>query len=203
MVHASDRARGIRALGLSAVVAGLVAGCEPGSPLAGAGVELRLPSAWRPVEPDTWPVPGVPLAAWSGPDGSSLVVYRALPIPGGRAEALAEELANRLTNLPGMKVLSARSETLSGMSAARVEAIAPGTGSALAPSGAGVPRNRDDRPLVPTRLVVLGFPRSADTLFLVWHRPASAGAEGTLGASLEPLLRGLRIESRQAEVSSY
>ena len=50
-----------------------------------------------------WPVPGDPLAAWSA-ERASLVVYRGLPIHGGTAEGIAEALANRLTNLPGMRV---------------------------------------------------------------------------------------------------
>ncbi len=42
-------------------------------------------SSWQPVQPLTWGVPGVALAAWAGPDGSSLVLYRTLPAPGGTA----------------------------------------------------------------------------------------------------------------------
>ncbi len=52
--------------------------------------DLTPPSTWRPVEPLTWRVPGVALAAWAGPDGSSLVVYRTLPAPGGTAAMIAE-----------------------------------------------------------------------------------------------------------------
>ncbi len=60
-------------------------------------------------------VPGTPLAAWSGPDGSSLVAYRTLP--GASPEMLAEALGNRLENLPGLKLLVKRSETLAGLPA--------------------------------------------------------------------------------------
>ena len=68
------------------------------------GGRVDASESWRPMERTSVPVPGTPLAAWSGPAGgaASLVVYRALPIPDGTARGLAEGLANRLTNLPGI-----------------------------------------------------------------------------------------------------
>ncbi len=159
----------------AAVVLGLLGlgpGCQSSSPLVSAGVDLTVPSSWRPVARTMWPVPGVPLAAWSGPDGSSLVIYRSLPVPDGSAESLARGLATRLTNLPGLTMLDQGISTVSAHPAARVEVIAPGTGDTLAPSGAGTPIAPPGRTLVDTRRLMVVIPRKGDTLTLLWHFPA-------------------------------
>src|SRR5260370_20203489 len=83
----------------------VIAGCLSAEPLERAGVALKPPPGWRAVPLATWPVPGRPLAAWSGPGGASLVVYRSLPEPRGRASALAEGLVNRLHNPPCLRVV--------------------------------------------------------------------------------------------------
>ena len=119
----------------------------------------RTPRLMAIEEPATWMVPGTPLAAWSGPDGSSFVVYRTLWVPEGSAEMLAEALGNRLENLPGLKLLVKRTETVAGVPAARVEVIAPGTGDALAASGLGEPIEPPGKTLIPTRQVTLAFTR--------------------------------------------
>ena len=116
----------------------------------------------------------MPLAAWSGPDGSSLVVYRTLWVPGASAEMLAEALGNRLENLPGLRLLVKRSEIVAGMPAARVEVVAPGTGDALAASGLGKPIEPAGKTLVPTRQVTLAFSRPGDTIYLTWHIPEAS-----------------------------
>ncbi len=118
-------------------------------------------------------VPGVPLAAWSGPEGSSLVVFRALPVPDGSAAILVEALANRLENLPELQVRDKRTESVGGMTAARVEVVAPGTGDALAASGVGTPIAPPGKTLIRTRQVTLGLARSEATLYLRWHAPES------------------------------
>ena len=81
----------------------LLAGCQRSAPLARAGIAVHPPASWRPVEPSAHQVPGVALAAWAGPEGSSLSLYRTLPAPGGSPAMIAEALANRLENLPGMR----------------------------------------------------------------------------------------------------
>jgi hypothetical protein len=161
-------------LALLAVVVAGATGCQQVGPQQRAGVDLEVSGSWRPVEPSTWMVPGTPLAAWSGPEGSSLVIYRALPFPGGTTEIIAEGLANRLTNLPELKLLVKRTEKVAGEPAARVEVVAPGSGDALAPSGAGVPVATGGKPLLPTRQVTVGFVRPGGALFLSWHMPESA-----------------------------
>src|SRR5215218_9436653 len=95
-----------RRVGLASALV-LILGCGTAPPLESSGIVLTPPESWSPVERTRVSVPGTPLAAWSGPAGgtASLVVYRALPIPDGTAKALAEGLANRLTNLPGYRVL--------------------------------------------------------------------------------------------------
>ena len=69
------------------------------------------------VNPSRWMVPGKPLAAWTGPDGSSLVIYRTLWVPDGSAKMLAEAIGNRLENLPGLRLLDKRTETIAGVPA--------------------------------------------------------------------------------------
>ena len=117
----------------------LAAGCRPAGPLARVGITVSPPASWRQVEPSPGKVAGVPLAAWTGPDGASLVLYRSLPAPGGSAKMIGEALANRLANLPGLTIVVHRTEPVGQVTAARVEVVAPGTGNALAPSGTGTP----------------------------------------------------------------
>ncbi len=152
----------------------LSSGCHPAGPLDRAGITLSPPASWRPANPSASKVPGVPLAAWTGPDGSSLVLYRTLPAPGGSAKMIGEALANRLANLPGLTVVVHRTETVGEITAARVEVVAPGTGDALAPSGTGIPTAPAGKSLLPTREVTLGFHRPEATLFLTWNIPESS-----------------------------
>jgi hypothetical protein len=169
-------------------------GCQPGSPLKQAGVELELSRSWQTTVPARWTVPGKPLAAWQGPEGSSLVLYRTLPIPGGgSAEMLAESLANRLTNLPELKLLVRRTEPLAGSTAARVEVVAPGFGDALAPSGIGTPIALGGKSLVPTHQVTIGIPRAAGPIYLTWHAPEAVIAR--IAPEIEAALRGLKLST--------
>jgi hypothetical protein len=150
----------------------------------------------------TWPVPGVALAAWSGPGDASLVVYRSLPVPGGQsADRLAEGLANRLSNLPDLRVIARRTEPIGGALAARVEVVAPGTGDALVPSGTGTPIAPEGKPLRPTRRVMLGVVRPSDTLWLVWHAPESTAE--TLEIAVQTSLKTLRIAGGRSSPRSY
>ena len=160
-------------------------------PLAKAGVGLSLTEGWQPVEPARWAVPGKPLAAWSGPEGSSLVVYQALPWPGGTAEMIGKSLATRLSNLPELKIVERRIASVAGQEAVRVESIAPGTGSSLAASGLGKPVAPADQALVPTRQVVVAFPRPGGVLYLAWHMPDPA--HETLKAGIDAVLGSLRL----------
>jgi hypothetical protein len=175
-------------------------GCQLEDSLEAYGVSLALPSGWVAEPRTTWPVPGDPLAAWSWGKGS-LVVYRGLPIPGGTAEAIAESLANRLTNLPEMRVERKTTETLDGQRFARVEVVAPGTGAALAPTGIGRPVAPDGQTLIPTRRVTLGFVRGADTLYLTWHAPESEHER--LEEQIDRTLRGLKVAPSSQSSSSY
>ena len=87
---------------------------------------------------------------------------------------LAEALGNRLENLPGLKLLVKRVETVAGVPAARVEVVAPGTGDALAPSGLGPPIEPAGKSLIPTRQVTLAFARPSGTIYLTWHMPEAS-----------------------------
>jgi hypothetical protein len=149
----------------------MLVGCQPTGGNGTAGVLVEPPAAWKRVEPGTWRVPGVALSAWSGPEGSSLVVYRTLPVPGGTPEMMAEGLANRMENLPGVRILHRRTESVGGTTAALVALVAPGTGDALAPSGAGSFVVPEGKTLVPTRQVTLGFLAPDRTIYLRWHVP--------------------------------
>ena len=164
-----------------------ISGCRPAGALERAGISLSPPASWRPAEPSAGKVPGVPLAAWTGPDGSSLVLYRTLPAPGGSAKMIGEALANRLANLPGLTVLVHRTETIGETTAAQVEVVAPGTGDALTPSGTGSPIASAGKSLCLTREVTLGFHRPDATLFLTWDIPESSYARvaGEIKTTLE------------------
>ncbi len=174
--------------GLTALL-GVIPGCAPGTLLEGSGVALKPPTTWQPVHPTKWMVPGTPLAAWSGPDGSSLVIYRTLWVPNGSAEMLLEAQGNRLENLPGTKLLVKRVETIASLQAARIELIAPGTGGAVAPSGLGEPIQPPGGTLVPTRQVMLAFARPTETIYVTWHMPERAydRIEPDIRATLESL----------------
>jgi hypothetical protein len=145
-------------------------------------------------------VPGTPLAAWAGPEGSSLVVYRTLPAPGASADSIAEGLANRLTNLPGLSLEVKRIEEVGGLKSGRVEVVAPGTGDALAPSGVGTPIAREGITLQPTRQVTVAFPRANGPLYLTWHLPESAYAQ--VAPEIESTLKGLKMSADDRR-SSY
>jgi hypothetical protein len=175
-------------------------GCEPGTPLERAGLTVSPPESWESVEDSRWMVPGTPLAAWSGPGGSSLVVYRALPAPGATAGSIAESLANRLTNLPGLSLEVKRTEEVGGVPAGRVEVVAPGTGDALAPSGAGTPIAPEGKTLLPTRQVTVVLPRANGPLYLCWHLPESAYPR--FAPEIESTLKGLKLSADDRR-SSY
>ena len=175
-------------------------GCQPAGSSGLSGLALTPPTSWRRVDPSAAMVPGVPLAAWSGPEGSSLVVYRALPAPGGSAATIVEALANRLQNLPGLEVRVKRTETVSGATAARVEVIAPGTGDALAPSGVGTPIAPAGTTLVPTRQVTIGFVRSDATLYLRWHAPESS--YDRIAPDIRATLDSLRLAAGEKTAAS-
>ena len=131
------------------------------------------PLGGRKSSPPGGECPEFALAAWTGPEGSSLVVYRSLPVPGGTPETIAEALVNRMENLPGVEIRERRTESVGGIVAARVELVAPGTGDALAPSGAGSFVVPEGKTLVPTRQVTLGFLTEDRTIYLRWHLPDS------------------------------
>ncbi len=193
MAHLQSR-NAFRALGLISVLIAAAGGCQPSSPLKQAGIGLDLSSPWQPAEPLRWMVPGKALAAWQGPEGSSLVVYRTLPVPGGGSAAMiVESLANRLINLPELDVLVRRTEALAGATVARVEVVAPGFGDALAPSGIGKPIALEGKSLIPTHEVTIGIPRTAGPLYLTWHAPESAFAR--IAPEIEAALRGLKLSA--------
>ncbi len=177
-----------------AVLFVVIPGCNTGTLLERSGIELKLPAAWQSVRATTWMVPGTPLAAWSGPDGSSLVIYRTLWVPNGSAEMLAEAQANRLENLPGTKLVVKRSETIAGVQAARLELVAPGTGDALAASGLGEPIQPPGNTLKPTRQVTLAFARPTETIYITWHMPE--GSYNQIEPEIRATLQSLRFSAR-------
>ena len=132
-----------------------------------------------------------PISAWSGPEGSSLVVYRALPIPNGTAEGIVAARVNRLRGLPGFEVLVERTETIAGRPAGRVEVVAPGNGDDLAPSGVGEAVALRGKPLVPTREVTIGFPRREETLYLAFRAPESS--YDRIAPKIQSILAGLAL----------
>jgi hypothetical protein len=171
----------------------LISGCQPVGSLERAGVVLTPPSSWRSVKPLTWQVPGVAQAAWAGPDGSSLVLYRTLPTPDGTAAMIAEALGNRLENLPGLQLVVKRTEKVDGTTVARVEVVAPGFGDVIAPSGTGTPIALAGKSLIPTRQITFGFVRPGETLYLTWHMPESSHTR--IAPQIDTTLESLRFTS--------
>ena len=157
-----------------AVALCVISGCRPAGPLARAGIALepsRVVAARRPTGE-----PGARRAA-GGMGGAGRLVAGALPHsagPGGSAAMIAEALANRLENLPELRLIVNRTETVGETTAARVEVVAPGNRRALAPSGTGTPIAPAGKTLIPTREVTLGFHRPDATLFLTWDSPESS-----------------------------
>ncbi|MGC8639613.1 MAG: hypothetical protein ACP5XB_07010 [Isosphaeraceae bacterium] len=188
-------------IGLGWLLIVVLGGCEGNTPLEEAGVSLSVPSSWKSVEPQRWEVPGTPLAAWSGPEGSSLVIYQSLPDPGGTARSIAEGRTNLLANLPELSVRVHRTETIAEETAARVEVVAPGSGAALAPSGVGTPLATEGKPLVSTHQVTIGFPRSRGTLFLSWHTPEQA--HDRLAPEIGAMLQSLKLRPDAPQSTSH
>lgn len=179
----------------------LLPGCQPGRPLEEAGVRLTPPEGWSAAETSAYVVPGTPLAAWEGPDGSSLVVFKTLEQPGAAAEKILTEYTNRLETLPGVKIVSrGLHEVGEGLEAARVVAVAEGTGSAFAPSGSGKPVAPKGQKLVPTMRVAIAIPRDHDVLWLTWHFPESA--KDKLSPDVERTLETLEIDPETRTSSS-
>lgn len=121
-------------------------------------------------------------------------------MPGGSPTAIAEALANRLENLPGLTVRAKRTERIAETVAARVEVTASGTGDALAPSGTGTPVSPAGKTLMPTRQVNLGFVRPDATIYIVWHAPESAFHQ--IEPDIDATLATLRFTS-SGNTSSY
>ena len=186
-------------LAVAAATLALAPGCGTAAPGA-AAPDLKLSGSWKPVDRATYLAPGTRLAAWSGPSGSSLTVYRKLPIPRGTAEQVVASMTNRLTHLPGFEVAAGRVETVAGVPAARVEVVAPGTGSEIAPSGLNKAVAPEGTALVPTREITVGFPRSDGTLFLVWRMPESA--REALAPEVEATLAALALPPDRAPATS-
>ena len=199
----APRARGRAGWIWTRFAAALVAlsGCGDADPLARAGVSLRAPDGWTRAAVDRWAVPGTPLAAWSGPDRSSFVVYRTLPTPGTEAASLLTGLTNRFENLPGLTVRARGVEKVAGLDAARVELVAPGTGDAIAPTGQGVPLVDGQPSLTPTFRVLLTIPRPADTLCLVWNAPEEAA--DAVRSRVRETLKSIAIDRGRLATSSY
>ena len=169
----------------------LTIGCGPVDPATRAGVVVDPPAGWTRLIADAPRAPGRLLGAWSGPDGSSLVVYRVLPPPDADPSAPGVDLANRLSNLPGLGPVSVAPATVGGRPAARVEAVGPGDGASLAPSGLGVARLPGGATPVPTRRVAVAVAGRDALIWLVWHLPESR--RSALIPQVEATLKSARV----------
>src|SRR5262249_17587435 len=121
--------------------------------------------------------------------------------PGGTAASYAEGLANRLANLPGLRVVRKGTERVGGAEAAWVEVAAPGVGDALAPSGRGEPVAPGGKPLRPTREAVGALVRPRDPVSLVWHAPEDAA--DTLTSQVRETLKTLNVRRDRPATQSY
>ena len=164
--------------GWSRSLIGLVAlgltGC-PSRPDLDFAPPIPITAEWKPVSTSGSVVPGIALAAWKGPEGASLVLFRSLWIPGGDPAALAREYATRFENFPGVQVIAQGVVTVPGAGrAARIDLTGPGTGSAFVNRTGTSKPAEGDAPEVATYRVAVALPRSQETLWLLWHFPESA-----------------------------
>lgn len=198
MLAPCRRAPGLHRSAVIASICGalLVActGCRSrSSALEDAGISFRPPSAWKPAPPGEFKVPGTTLAAWRGPEGSAMVLFRTLPDPDGDAEAAKTELTNRITNLPGFRVEGGRVVELGGRKAARVEIVGPGTGDALAATGTGTPTVPAGKSVVPTHWTAVVLPGPRGTIRLACYYPESARA--AVVPAVDEAIAGLRVQA--------
>lgn len=192
------------AFGLALAVLAFAGGCAEKSPLDRAGLTLPRPKlGWSVAQANRVVVPGVALAAWEGPNGASFVAYRTLPVPGEPhpTDALGLELANRWTNLVGAKVLSRERVEVDGRPSVFVTAVAPGTGDAWLPSGAGAPAAPPGVAIVPTRRVLVAVPLPTMVLNLLWHVPDDKADQ--LDPIVADVLKDSRIDAAIAPTSAY
>jgi hypothetical protein len=187
--------------GLWLVLGLLIVGCGTNQGMEGAGVVLPIPADWSIAPASSQLVPGETIGAWSGPEGSALALYRTLPIPHPDAADLAKELAYRMTNFPGVEVVRNEVREVAGKSATWVEVTGPGDGRSLAASGVNVPKNSSGSPLLATHRISLAFPRSADTLWFVWHYPQTA--DQSMKPRIEGMLKSLQVTDRSTANSTY
>ncbi len=190
------RSRGVHRLAVSALL--LLGGCTAEDALTRELITVSLPSGWKPSEPAQPLWAGEPLATFQGPH-STLGFYRNLRVPGAGPENLARDQVTRLDNLPGYTIVSESTPSIGGHKAARVEAVAPGDGSSWAPSGLGTPILVEGQKSIATHRLSVGFPREADTVWVVcyYSDPAKARPE------IDAVLDGLSIGVNPLKSSSY
>jgi hypothetical protein len=176
-------------------------GCTRSTPLERSGFSLKVPHGFQSSPVKNHPVPGRPLAAWKGPSGSALIVYKTLPVPDVSPASYVVALANRLENLPGVQVVSQDVDKIAGLDAARVYAVAPGDGGSFAPSGTGTPVSLSGKELIPTRLLTLAFLRPADTLCVAFYCPEAEYK--SLRPAWEAIRKSMTLEGGSLETSSY
>jgi hypothetical protein len=176
----------------------VLSGCGESAPLKRAGISGLSPSSeWKPVARTTYSVPGRALAAWSGPNNASFVVYETLPGPKTEAATLEKELLVRLENLPGLTVHDHRIREIGGSKAAWVDLTVPGFGDTMAPSGLGKAVATEGRALIPTRRLVAAVATPSRNLWFLWH--SAEGEAGNLLKQAEAMLATMQItEERPA-----
>jgi hypothetical protein len=100
-----------------------------------------------------------------------------------------------------LKVVERGVANLAGIEAARVEAVGPGTGDALAPTGTGTSIGPAGVSLIPTRMVYLSFIRPADTLCLACYCP-EAEYSG-LKPEWDAIFQSITLDRRVLTISTY
>ncbi len=182
---------------LAAAIALLGSGCSPDARSA-LRYQLEVPSGWKPVPTGQAPeVLGRRLEAWEIPTigglKGSLVVTRSEYQPDVTAPQLLVHTRNLTRTLSTtVRLVDDREVSLGDTRAALVGVVAEGTGSALAPTGLGVPYPRPGTELIPTRRLWLRAPRGPDlgTLEVFFHCPEAAWPE--LQGAWETMLRSIR-----------
>ncbi len=191
------RKPGVGRLAILSVIISLH-GCSASDPLSMHGVQVRIPEGWSPYAPGAEVFAGERLASFKC-TSASIDFYRTLRVPGAKASNLGRDQVTRIENLPGYTIVSEEVRQVGGLEASVVEITAPGDGFSWAPSGLGKPVIPPTTTPILTHRLAVGFPRQADTLWIVCHYADAAKARFEIDA----ILKTVAIADAPIRSSSY
>ncbi len=164
-----------------------ICGCGAPEP----SVTLQPPAGWHTIPLHAVPVPGQALRAWAGPSDATLVLYRTLPAPGATAVSVVSALANRLENLPGIKLLKQEPADFGSLRGMRLDVDGLGYGGRMAASSTGTFDIDQTGQLAPTREVTVAAVLQSGVYYLTWHTKTEHAAQ--LEPDIKATLERVRI----------